>query len=136
MVMMSGTVYVLMFLFLPETYQPRLLQEKATRLGINASQPGLSEMLRTSLTRPIAMFLTEPILFLLSLYLAFLYGILYLDFTAYPFVFVQTRQWDAAQASLSFLGDISPLPISPLFGRLHPSLSQIHCSILLPVLAC
>ncbi|GJN82735.1 hypothetical protein PLIIFM63780_006280 [Purpureocillium lilacinum] len=122
-VMMSGTVYVLMFLFLPETYQPRLLQEKATRLGINASQPGLSEMLRTSLTRPIAMFLTEPILFLLSLYLAFLYGILYLDFTAYPFVFVQTRQWDAAQASLSFLGIGAGMAIatvaSPYINRVY-----------------
>ncbi|UNI18424.1 hypothetical protein JDV02_004694 [Purpureocillium takamizusanense] len=102
---MSGLVYILMFLLLPETYQPRLLQEKARRLGIGAAPLGLGEMLRTSLTRPTVMFLTEPILFLLSLYMAFVYGILYLDFTAYPFVFMQTRHWDADLASLSFLGN-------------------------------
>ena len=53
------------------------------------------------------MLLTEPILFSLSLYMAFVYGILYLDFTAYPFVFEDTRQWTAGIAGLSFLGTLS-----------------------------
>lgn len=102
-----------MLLLLPETYQPRLLQVKAQRLGIDAPQPGLSDMLRTSLTRPTVMFFTEPILFLLSLYMAFVYGILYLDFTAYPFVFIQTRHWRADIMSLSFLGTHPLKSVSP-----------------------
>ncbi|TWU73588.1 hypothetical protein ED733_004959 [Metarhizium rileyi] len=120
---MSGTVYFPMFLLLPETYRPRLLQRKAQRLGIDTSQPTLGRMLRTNLTRPIVMFVTEPILFLLSLYMALVFGILYLDFTAYPFVFMQTRHWDADKASLSFLGIGAGMVIataaSPFINRVY-----------------
>ncbi|RBR26198.1 uncharacterized protein FIESC28_00981 [Fusarium coffeatum] len=69
------------------------------------------------------MFLTEPILFLLSLYMAFIYGILYLDFTAYPYVFQQTRHWDAGISGLSFLGIGAGMAIataaSPYINRVY-----------------
>lgn len=94
-----------MVVFLPETYAPRLLQVKRRRHGIQEPHQKLTTMLRTNITRPSIMFLTEPILFLLSLYMAFIYGILYLDFTAFPYVFQQTRHWDAGISGLSFLGN-------------------------------
>ena len=94
-----------MVVFLPETYAPRLLQAKRRKHGIQEPHQKLTTMLRTNITRPSIMFLTEPILFLLSLYMAFIYGILYLDFTAYPYVFQQTRHWDAGISGLSFLGN-------------------------------
>jgi hypothetical protein len=101
---LSGLAYITMVVFLPETYAPRLLQVKARKHGIQEPQQKLTLLLRTNVTRPIIMFLTEPILFLLSLYMAFIYGILYLDFTAYPYVFQKTRHWDSGLAGLSFLG--------------------------------
>ncbi|KAI0121341.1 major facilitator superfamily domain-containing protein [Xylariales sp. AK1849] len=100
---LSGVIYGCMFAFLPETYQPRLLQLKAQRLGISYAQTSLNVIIKTSLTRPCIMFFTEPILFLLSLYMAFVYGILYLDFTAYPYVFQETRYWSAGISGLTFL---------------------------------
>lgn len=100
----SGVVYTAMFIFLPETYQPKLLQDKAIRLGIHPPHEDLGSKLRATLIRPTIMFFTEPILFLLSLYMAFVYGILYLDFTAYPYVFQKTRRWDQGIAGLAFLG--------------------------------
>lgn len=99
----SGVVYAAMLLFLPETYAPRLLHIKEQKHGLQQSQE-LGLKLRTNITRPTIMFFTEPILFLLSLYMAFVYGILYLDFTAYPYVFQQTRHWDAGISGLTFLG--------------------------------
>ncbi|KAI0520888.1 major facilitator superfamily domain-containing protein [Xylaria bambusicola] len=101
---LGATVYVCMFAFLPETYAPRLLQLKAQRLGIEYSRISLKVMIKTNLTRPCIMFFTEPILFLLSLYMAFLYGILYLDFTAYPYVFQEIRHWTPGISGLTFLG--------------------------------
>lgn len=103
----SGVVYAVMLLFLPETYAPRLLHIKAQKYGLQQSHQELGLMLRTNITRPTVMFFTEPILFLLSLYMAFVYGILYLDFTAYPYVFQQTRHWDAGISGLTFLGRFS-----------------------------
>ncbi|RYP47622.1 hypothetical protein DL768_006351 [Monosporascus sp. mg162] len=101
---LGACVYAAMFIFLPETYQPRLLQEKAQRLGVSRPQQSLKVTVKINLARPCIMFFTEPILFLLSLYMAFVYGILYLDFTAYPYVFQNARHWSAGLSGLSFLG--------------------------------
>lgn len=100
----SGTVYIAMVVFLPETYAPKLLLDKARRQGQTTDHMPVAQQLRTNLTRPWLMLFTEPILFLLSLYMAFVYGILYLDFTAYPIVYHQARNWPGGLAGLSFLG--------------------------------
>ena len=51
------------------------------------------------------MLFQEPILFLVTLYVAFIYGILYLFFEAYPVAFQEVRGWKSAGvASLPFLG--------------------------------
>ena len=69
------------------------------------------------------MLFTEPILFLLSLYTAFVYGILYLDFTAYPIVYEQSRGWYPGISGLSFLGLAIGMAIatvgSPYINRVY-----------------
>jgi hypothetical protein len=83
--------------FLPETYTKRLLEVKAARLRKETgndklyahhekNKPTMVQLYRVSLSRPWAMFL-EPIVLLFSIYVAFLYGILYLLFVAFPIVF-------------------------------------------------
>ena len=100
----GGAVYLSMVVFLPETYQSKLLQDKACRLGKPYRRQPIKQQLCISLTRPWLMLFTEPILFSLSLYMAFVYGILYLDFTAYPIVYEQSRNWSPGISGLSFLG--------------------------------
>jgi DHA1 family multidrug resistance protein-like MFS transporter len=46
---------------------------------------------------------TEPILVLITLYSAFVYGVLYLSFEAYPISFVSDRGWEPDISSLAFL---------------------------------
>lgn len=67
---LGGFCYVAMVSFLQETYPPKLLQDKARGLpGHAVSQTPAKDLLYTSLTRPWMMLFTEPILFLLSLYM-------------------------------------------------------------------
>ncbi|KAJ5632122.1 hypothetical protein N7490_008461 [Penicillium lividum] len=99
---LSGVIYFISVLFLPETYAAKLLRDKTRRLGGIQCGPSLQEQLRTCLTRPWQMLFAEPILFLLSLYMAFIYGILYLDFTAYPIVYEQSRGWSPDISGLLF----------------------------------
>ena len=48
--------------------------------------------------------LTEPIVFLFSIYVAIAYAILYAFFAAYPIVFQQQRHWSPGLAGLAFIG--------------------------------
>lgn len=50
------------------------------------------------------MILSEPILLLITVYVSFVYGILYLFFESYPISFQEERGWSAGLASLPFLG--------------------------------
>lgn len=81
----------------PETYGPVLLVHRAQKLrkegDKNAIAPlelderSLSSIFATTLTRPFRMFWKESIVFLTSIFLALLYGTLYLFFTSYPLIF-------------------------------------------------
>jgi len=61
-------------------------------------------MLQTYLYRPFIMLIKEPILILITIYLSFVYGILYLFFEAYPISFQQERGWNQGIGALPFLG--------------------------------
>lgn len=47
---------------------------------------------------------TEPILVLVTVYQSFIYGILYMVFTSYPYAFRAVRHWSLGVSSLPFLG--------------------------------
>ena len=47
---------------------------------------------------------TEPILVLVTIYQAFVYGMLYLVFSSYPIIFRQERHWELGLSSLPYLG--------------------------------
>jgi MFS transporter, DHA1 family, multidrug resistance protein len=81
-----------------ETYPPIILVSKAEELrrrtknwGIHAKQEEIEvdfrELIERNFSRPLRMLVTEPIVLLLSLYMAFIYGLLYLFLTAYPLIF-------------------------------------------------
>ncbi|OJJ37619.1 hypothetical protein ASPWEDRAFT_107978 [Aspergillus wentii DTO 134E9] len=100
----------------PETYGPVLLQRRAARLRretrnwayhsfLDEHRPTASDIVWKYLLRPIQMLFLEPILLLITLYLALVYGILYLFFEAYPVSFQEVRGWtNEGIAGLPFVG--------------------------------
>ncbi|KAI0900991.1 MFS general substrate transporter [Annulohypoxylon nitens] len=114
---MGWLAFGLDLLFLRETYPPVILIEKAAELrrrtlnwGIHAKQEEIEvdfkELLQKNFTRPMRLLFGEPIVTLLSIYMAFIYGLLYLFLTAYPFVFQKVHGFNAGQSGLAFFGMI------------------------------
>lgn len=101
--------------FLNETYPPCILVQKAARLrkqtgnwGIHAKQEKVEiefmGLLEKYFTRPLKMLLTEPIILLVSLYMSFIYGLVYALLEAYPFVFQETYGMKNGVDGLPFIG--------------------------------
>ncbi|ETW85069.1 major facilitator superfamily [Heterobasidion irregulare TC 32-1] len=96
-------VQVLGILFLKETYAPVLLERKAQRIRKSMTpEKAESVVVRTvfqgadrhwrtilakALVRPFALFVSEPIVQLLGVYMAFVYGLIYLSITTMPSIF-------------------------------------------------
>jgi multidrug resistance protein len=86
---LSGTLWILGTLLVPETYAPVILRNRAKKLseltgliyvskldsGRNTSMKNTS---KTALARPWALLFREPIVLLLSIYIAIIYGTLYM----------------------------------------------------------
>ncbi|KAL4914945.1 major facilitator superfamily domain-containing protein [Aspergillus aurantiobrunneus] len=112
----SGALWIAGSLFMPETYAPVLLRRRAEKLSsltgkvyrskidIEQGKTSLGEAFKTALSRPWILLFREPIVFLLSLYMAIVYGTLYMLFAAYPIVFQGTRGWNQGIGALPFLG--------------------------------
>lgn len=102
--------------FKPETYAPVLLRQRAitlskmtgkvyvSKLDIDQGRPALKEALKTSFSRPFVLLFREPIVLLLSIYLAIIYGTLYMLFGAFPIVYEIHRGWSQGISALAFLG--------------------------------
>lgn len=114
---MGSVAFVLDLFFLNETYPPVLLVTKASELrrrtknwGIHAKQEEIEvdfvELVKKNFSRPMRLLFTEPIILLLSIYMSFIYGLLYLFLTAYPIVFVGVHGFSLGQSGLTFFGMI------------------------------
>ncbi|EXF73869.1 major facilitator superfamily transporter [Colletotrichum fioriniae PJ7] len=112
----SGTLWLLGAALVPETYAPYLLRQRAAKLSkmtgkvyvskIEHEQGkiSLAESFKTALSRPWILLFREPIVLLLSLYMAIIYGTLYMLFAAFPIVYQQERGWSQGIGGLAFLG--------------------------------
>jgi DHA1 family multidrug resistance protein-like MFS transporter len=114
---MGFLAFGLDFIFMEETYPPIILVQKASELrrrtlnwGIHAKQEEIEvdfrELVNKNFSRPLRLLFGEPIVFLLSVYMAFIYGILYLFLTAYPFVFQGVHHMTPGVSGLTFFGMI------------------------------
>ncbi|KAI8652917.1 MFS domain-containing protein [Fusarium keratoplasticum] len=112
--MVGGLIVILGFLFMRETGANALLEQKAKRLRKETGNPKLTSKLDTGVAtkelfkiatiRPGKMLLFSPIILCLSLYMAIVYGYLYLLFTAIPTVFKMRYGFTTGQVGLSYLG--------------------------------
>ncbi|OJJ34603.1 hypothetical protein ASPWEDRAFT_113322 [Aspergillus wentii DTO 134E9] len=109
---LNGTLDLL---YLKETYAPCLLAEKAVHIrrqsgnwAIHAKQEEIEfdihELIRKNFTLPIQMLITEPIVFLLSLYMSFIYSLAYALLEAYPYVFQEIYHMNLGVSGLPFIG--------------------------------
>jgi len=116
----------LMLLFLYETFAPLALVKKAQKLrqrtgnwAIHADHEkmelDLAAIIRKHLTRPLRMLVTEPIVLLVSMYMSFIYGLVYALLKAYPYVFSHVFGMPAGTGSLPFLGLLLGILLALLF---------------------
>lgn len=116
MAIFTGVVAVIGAFTVPETYAPVLLRKRAAALSKQTGKVYISMLekkrgpvsprksFETALIRPWILLLREPIVLLISTYMAIIYGTLYMLFGAFPIVFQQTRGWSEGIGGLSFLG--------------------------------
>ncbi|KAH7130743.1 major facilitator superfamily domain-containing protein [Dendryphion nanum] len=116
MAIFSGVVFFMGVLMVPETYPPVLLRKRAQALSkktgkvylsrgdIDQGKTSLGEAFATGLQRPWILLFREPIVLFLSLYMAIIYGTLYMLFGAYPIVYRLGRGWNEGISGLPFIG--------------------------------
>lgn len=116
MAIFTGALWIIGAVTIPETYSPLILRRRAKELSKRTGKCYKSKVelengtktagqeFKTALSRPWILLFREPIVFLLSVYMAIIYGTLYMLFGAFPIVYQEKRGWSAGIGGLSFLG--------------------------------
>lgn len=123
----AGALTIAMYFLLRETYSVRILELKCKRLRKETGNDmlkskldrGLSpkRLFERSITLPLRMLLFSPIVILFSLYMAVVYGYLYLLFTTITGVFEGDYGFSSSIVGLTYLGiGIGMLSGLVLFG--------------------
>ncbi|KAI0419237.1 major facilitator superfamily domain-containing protein [Xylaria grammica] len=111
----SSVVALLIQVLTKETSHRALIHRKTILLRKELGQSSLrscyedsnhqstSRVLLTGLIRPLKMLALSPIVFLLSLYIAFVFGVVYLLYTTIPTVFEETYGFDVNLTGLVYL---------------------------------
>jgi len=114
MVMILSGITFFGVLLIPETYGPSLLRKRrvARRKETNDERwwtrydetKSFFPLLKINLSRPFILMVTEPICIFWDIFIALVYGNLYLCFVAYPLVFSDLRGWSPSISALAFMG--------------------------------
>ncbi|ORX34129.1 putative transporter [Kockovaella imperatae] len=123
----TGVLTLVLIVLSAETYAPFLLRNRADTLSkatgkqyryrADAKQPlVIKTLFKGALLRPWKFLIYEPIVMILTIYTALVYGILYLNFAAYPIVFQEGRGWNTGIGGLAFLGILVGTIISVLLS--------------------
>lgn len=120
---MGYAALVLDGIFLRESYPPVVLIHKAEELrrrtknwGIHAKQEEIEvdvrELIVNNFSRPLRLLANEPLLLAVTLYMSFIYGLLYCFLTAYVLVFQGVYHMSPGVAGLPFFGMVVGLCVS------------------------
>ncbi|KAI9728727.1 MAG: hypothetical protein M1828_002833 [Chrysothrix sp. TS-e1954] len=116
MAIFTGGLWITGWVLLPETYGPVLLRQRARRMtkltgkiymskaDAEQGKTTIGHAFATALSRPWILLLREPIVLLLSIYMAIIYGTLYMMFAAFPIVYQEGRGWSQGIGGLAFIG--------------------------------
>ncbi|KAL1791827.1 hypothetical protein ACET3X_009578 [Alternaria dauci] len=128
---LSGFCWVFLFFFLPETSAPNILHRRTRRLkkltgddrltceaDMMSQEMSAKDVVNMSLLKPITLNFTEPIVFLLNLYIALIYGLLYIWFESFPLVFEGLYGFNLGLEGVAFLGILvgTFIAVAVLFG--------------------
>ncbi|KAF2428853.1 multidrug resistance protein-like protein [Tothia fuscella] len=130
----SSFAFVFLFFFLPETSSANILYRRTARLRaktgdkkltceaeLQATDMSRNELIKMCLVRPFTLNFTEPMVFLLNLYIALIYGLLYIWFESFPLVFIGIYKFSLGKLGLAFLGILIGVfvALGPFFWYLH-----------------
>ncbi|CCG84568.1 protein of unknown function [Taphrina deformans PYCC 5710] len=112
---MGALALILDILFLEETYAKTILQKRAAKIRKETGNFAIhhiseeevltaKDLFQKHLLLPVKLLVREPIVLLITIYTAFIYGILYLFLEAYPIVFAEKRGINQAVATLPYIG--------------------------------
>jgi len=136
-----------LYIFVPETYHPVLLQDRAVSLRKSTGDPryrapiektprSIARTVLWSCTRPFELLIFEPMLLLLCIFTAILLGILYLFFQAFPLVFANVHHFSLQQIGLTFIGLIVGMGLGmltdPIWQKNYTRLVHNHNQISQP----
>lgn len=120
---LAGIISIFTFFTLKETYAPLILERRTKKLRKETGNPNLISMyhdptktprqvFKEAIVRPINILFTKMIVLLMALYVAITYGILYLLFTTFSFVYTLHYGFDEGTNGLTFL----PAGLGMMFG--------------------
>lgn len=114
---LSGFALIVLIIFLPETSSANILYRRSRRLRkltgrsdlksgpeIAGESMTIKDIAIMTLVRPFSLTFTEPILFALNLYIALIYGLLYVWFESFAIVFIEIYGFNLGEEGLSFVG--------------------------------
>ena len=128
MAIFTGALWLVGAILIPETYSPVILRRRAakmskmtgkvykSRMEVDQGEKTLSAELKIAISRPWKLLLREPIVLLLSIYMAIIYGTLYMMFAAFPIVYQQNRGWSEGIGGLAFIGVAVGMMIAVIYS--------------------
>lgn len=114
---LCGFTLVVLIFFLPETSSKNILYRRAQRLRkltgndklmtqaeIDFQHVTAAKVAKMTMIRPFVLTFQEPVVLLLNVYLALVYGLLFIWFESFPLVFEGIYGFNLGQTGLAFLG--------------------------------
>ncbi|WLF79398.1 Synaptic vesicle transporter SVOP [Lodderomyces elongisporus] len=109
----AGVFYAIFIVVVPETHHGTLLKKRSKKLRKDTGDTRyrslneievreFKDVAKTSLLRPFVL-LSELIVFLMTIYMAILYGLLYMFFFAYPVIYMEGKGWSASMTGVMFI---------------------------------
>lgn len=140
LLIIAGVFYVIFTILVPETHANTLLKSRAQKLRkltgddsykaiCELKKVDFNEMVKDSLLRPFVL-LGELIVFLITLYMSVIYGLLYMFFFAYPTIYVEGKGWSDVMTGVMFLpiaiGVVISTLIAPLVNKDYNKRAQVY----------
>ena len=138
----GAAIQVMGFFYLRETYPPKILGDKAKRLRketgnddlhteFDSPDRALGRMLATSLLRPFRLLGTQPIVQVVALYMAYLYGTMYLVLSTFPVIWSDSYHESIGIGGLNYISlgvgfFLGAQICSPLNDRIYRRLKKTN----------
>lgn len=140
LLIIAGTFYVIFIAVVPETHHSTILKKRAKMLRnktgdktyralVELKVRSVSEIAKVSLLRPFLL-LAELIVFLITIYMSVVYGLLYMFFFAFPVIYMEGKGWSASKTGIMFIpigvGVIVSSLIAPFINKDYNKRAQTY----------